>query len=78
MDANLQNWIDCQPDPSETEVLNALIRELRMREDVYPGMIRTGKMKARTAAHEIKCIQAALKILKDQVAANSNQLKLGL
>lgn len=38
----------------------AIKRELALRQLVYPGYVRAGKMKADKAAHEIKVMQEIL------------------
>jgi hypothetical protein len=77
-DEILEAWMQNQPKPSKQEVLNALIRERKMREDNYPKWMREGRMKGYEAAHQIKCIDEAIVILKESVASSNTQLSLGL
>ncbi len=51
----LQQQIDC------------VTREIKMREFVYPGRIRAGKMKPEKADYEIAAMRAVLATLSDEV-----------
>ena len=52
------------------EQRNCVVRELRMRRKVYPGLVARGKMTESTASHEIAIMEAVLatvnKLLVDQ------------
>ncbi|MBN9462679.1 MAG: hypothetical protein J0H00_15850 [Burkholderiales bacterium] len=41
-----------------------VLRELRMRESVYPRWIGTGKVTAEKSAHELACMRAVLDTLQ--------------
>lgn len=50
--------------PRIDEQIAELQREIAMREQVYPGQIRAGKMRQGTADYKMRCIEAALATLQ--------------
>lgn len=49
--------------PDRQQVINELIRELEMRESVYPRWIKTDKLGELTAQHRIMCMREAIRLL---------------
>ncbi|MCD6674896.1 MAG: hypothetical protein LT106_18840 [Burkholderiaceae bacterium] len=50
--------------PTIDDQIARVLREIRMRESVYPRWIAAGKMTAEKSAHELACMQAALATLQ--------------
>lgn len=57
-----------------------LVRELKMRQDVYPGWISKGKIKKEQAAHRIACIEDSITDMLNRwpELAEEQQIKLKL
>ena len=51
--------------PSTSEMIAELEREIRMREQVYPGLVRKGSLAQNTANRRIAVMKAVVTLLKD-------------
>ena len=51
--------------PSTSEMIAELEREIRMREQVYPGLVRKGSLAQNTANRRIAVMKAMVTLLKD-------------
>ncbi len=60
------------------EILQELQRELNMRIGVYPLWITNGRIKQETAEHRIKCMQEAIRILKENMPAVGRNGQIGI
>ena len=59
----------------ETQIA-CVVRELKIRESVYPQWVRSGRMKAETAAEEIERMQAVLATLRSlQAGVTANDYR---
>lgn len=53
------------PPVSLTDQIRSVEREIAMREKCYPGWVRSGRLKPDTAEHEIACMRAVLRTLRE-------------
>jgi len=58
---------------TDADKLACAIRELKMRQKVYPRWVEEGKMSEGKAAHELACIEA---IVSDYTVAAAKELLL--
>lgn len=53
------------PPVSLTDQIRSVEREIAMREKCYPGWVSSGRLKAATAEHELTCMRAVLRTLRE-------------
>ena len=51
--------------PSTSEMIAELEREIRMREQVYPGLVRKGSLAQNTSNRRIAVMKAMVTLLND-------------
>jgi hypothetical protein len=54
-----------QTGPDRQMCINELLREVRVRERLYPAWTEAGKIDPKTAAHRILCLRAAIAMLRE-------------
>lgn len=57
-------------------IIAELERELRMRQQVYPGLIRSGKLHPDLAAKRNQALQAAISLIRESDNPKAEQTKL--